>query len=267
MAETFSQRFRSRYGDWAVVTGAAQGIGLAFAQQCAALGLNIVMVDLADNLLEEHAHTIALQHGVTVKPVTLDLRRDDFLNELTPVTDSLNVGLLVNNAGISTVTPFIQTDRARLIDQIQTNVRAPMILTHHFGGGMVARKRGGIIMLSSASAVLGTAYVANYAATKAYNHILGESLWYEMQQSGVDVLSLLVGTTRTPGWEQSQPKINPPGKILSSDEVVWEALHALGRYPSRITGLSNRLSYALMGLLSRSLAIRIVSRVMERSYS
>jgi short-subunit dehydrogenase len=225
------------------------------------------MVDFAADLLHEQARLIEQKHGVSVQPVVLDLRHDDFLDQLTPITDPLVVGLLVNNAGISTITPFLETDRERLLDQIQTNVRAPLILTYHFGKLMVAQGRGGIIMLSSASAVMGTAFVANYAATKAYNHILGESLWYEMQQSGVDVLSLLVGATRTPGWEHSNPKITPPGKVLSSDEVVQEAFHALGRYPSRITGRSNRLSYGLMNLLSRSFAIRIVSRVMKRSYS
>lgn len=267
MPSEFAQHFRQQYGEWAVITGAAQGIGLAFAHQCAALGLNLVMVDFAAPLLQEQANTIAGKYPVDVKPLALDLRDDDFLDAIAQITDSLEVGLLVNNAGVSSVTPFLQTDRTVLLDQIKTNVRAPLILTHHLGQGMIARGRGGIIMLSSASAIMGTAYVANYAATKAYNHILGESLWYEMRQAGVAVLSLQVGATRTPGWEQSNAKANPPGKIAASDDVVWEALHALGHTPSRITGWQNRLNFFMIRLLPRSMAIRLISRVMESSYS
>ena len=63
------------------------------------------------------------------------------------------------------------------------------MLAHFFGVKMLARRRGGMIMLSSGSAQQGTAYVANYAATKAYNRILAESLWEELRGEGIDVLA------------------------------------------------------------------------------
>jgi short-subunit dehydrogenase len=134
---------------------------------------------------------------------------------------------------------------------------------------MIQRGRGGIILMSSLSAFHGTTLVAAYAATKAFNLTLGESLWAEFRPSGVDVLVVCPGATRTPGWEQSRPKIEgflaPP--VMEPDAVVSEALEALGRRPLVIAGRANRrLGFFLNRVLSRRSAVELIARSMRRLY-
>ena len=201
------------------------------------------------------------------RTVALDLGREDILKDLTAVTDSLEIGLLVNNAGVSKVGPFLNLTADQLVQQLHVNARAGLILAHHFGKKMVERKRGGIIFLSSASAMYGTAYCANYAGTKAYNLIIAESLWYELGRHGVDVLGFMAGSTKTPGWDANMPKPNRFVKVMDVKPTVAEALNALGKRPSLIAGRSNRLGYFFMGkMLTRKQAIRIVSESMDKMF-
>ncbi len=255
--------FAHKYGPWALVTGASRGLGAEFARQCAARGLNIVLAAKSAALLEAQAEGIRHDYGVAVKTLALDLGREDIMPEIRAVTDGLEVGLLVNNAGISKISPFLDLSAAYLTQQLHVNVRAGLLLAHHFGGRMAARGRGGIIFLSSASALYGTGYCANYAGTKAYNLILAESLWYELGPYGVDVLGLMAGATKTPGWESNAPRPARFVPVMDARPTVAEALRALGKQPSLIAGGANRLGYWFMGkALPRRRAIRLVSDTM-----
>src|SRR5438270_12748350 len=113
----------------------------------------------------------------------------------------------------------------------------------------------------------GTALSAVYAATKAWNLVLAESLWDELRDTGVDVLGVLPGPTRTPGFVSSAPQ---PGlvtqNIMEPAEVAREALDALGSAPSMVPGQANRDSEAFMGSLDRPEAIRIMGEVMRAAY-
>jgi short-subunit dehydrogenase len=134
---------------------------------------------------------------------------------------------------------------------------------------MVQRGRGGIILMSSLSAFHGTALVATYAATKAFSLMLGEALWEELRGSGVDVLVVCPGATRTPGWEQSHAHIQGSlaAPVMESAPVVSEALEALGRRPLVISGRANRLSGLLLNrLMPRRSAVELLARSMRRMY-
>ncbi|MHB8104121.1 MAG: SDR family NAD(P)-dependent oxidoreductase [Dehalococcoidales bacterium] len=259
--------FAAKYGPWALITGASRGLGAEFACQCAERGLNLVLIATNADLLKSNAESIKKDYGVEVKTIVLDLSREDILPEITPVTDSLEIGLLVNNAGLSTVRPFLNHTLEQLTKQLHVNVRAGLVLAHHFGRKMAERRRGGIIFLSSGSAMYGTAYCANYAGTKAYNLILAETLWYELSRYGVDVLGFMAGSTKTPGWDANKPKPYRLVKVMDVKTTVTEALQALGKRPSLIAGRSNRLGYFFMGkMMSRSRAIRIISKSMEKMF-
>jgi short-subunit dehydrogenase len=113
----------------------------------------------------------------------------------------------------------------------------------------------------------GTAYCANYAATKAYNLIIAETLWYELARYGVDVLGFMAGSTKTPGWDANNPKPNRLVKVMDVRTAVTEALQALGKKPSHVAGTSNRLGYFFMGkMMSRGQAIRTVAKSMEKMF-
>jgi uncharacterized protein len=259
--------FSDKYGPWALVTGASRGLGAEFARQLAARGLNTVLVATNADLLQSMAAELERDHGIQTRTVALDLGRDDILAQLGPTTDSLEVGLLVNNAGVSRVRPFLRHSSDQLVYQLHVNARAGLVLAHHYGTKMAERKRGGIIFLSSGSALHGTAYAANYAGTKAYNLIVAESLWYELGEHGVDVLGLMAGPTKTPGWDANNPKPQRLVGVMDTRSTVSEALDALGRRPSVAAGRLNRLGYFVMGaMMSRAGAVRTLGRSMSKMF-
>ena len=112
---------------------------------------------------------------------------------------------MVYNAASARIGPFLQQDLEGQLRSVDVNCGGPLILAHVFAGPMAQRGRGGIILMSSLSAFHGTALVASYAASKAFNLMLGEALWEELRGSGVDFLVVCPGATRTPGWSEATP--------------------------------------------------------------
>ncbi len=261
--------FKSRYGPWGLITGAAQGLGTEFARQTAALGLDLVLVDIQAGRLASVAEEVREEYGVSVREAVVDLSRPDVIDILRPHTEDIEVGLLVNNAAYPPVGLFFSQSLEDKLRMVEVNVRAPLILTQTYGAAMLARGRGGIIMLSSGSALQGVSYVASYAATKAYNLILAESLWEELRPHGVDVLGFMPGATRTTGFVESKPRLGSftVAPIMEPAPTVAEALRVLGRSPSWIPGRRNRWSMALMQrLLPRKQLIGVVGSNMKKWY-
>jgi uncharacterized protein len=260
------QRFRERYGPWAFVAGASEGIGAEFARQIAARGVHLVLVALELDPLERIAAEIRAAHGVDVRTLALDLASPALLEAIRPLVDDIEVGLLVHNAAACPIGRFVEQELSEKLRAIEVNCRAPVTLVHHFGGPMAARGRGGVVLLSSMVGFGGVSMVATYAATKAFNLVLGESLWRELGARGVDVLACSPGATSTPGYLRATPRSGPP--TMTPPEVVTEALSALGRQPTLVPGRSNRLaSFLMRRVLPRSAAIRVISRATERLYS
>jgi short-subunit dehydrogenase len=112
---------------------------------------------------------------VDVRPIALDLAAPDLLPQIISSSQDLEIGLLVNNAGISAIGHFLDVPLEKHLSILAINARAPLILAHHFGSLMRARKRGGMIFVSSMSALAGTSYVSEYSATKAHDLTLGEA--------------------------------------------------------------------------------------------
>lgn len=264
-----SRTFKQRYGSWALVTGAARGLGAEFSRQIAALGLNLVLVDLLSDELARVAEDVRADSDVEVRTVTADLADEGFMETVRGETDGMEIGLLVSNAMHGPVALFFEQSLEDRLRTVAVNVRAPLMLVDEFGSRMVARRRGGIILMSSASALQGTAYAANYAATKAYNLILAESLWDELRGHGVDVLGFMPGATRTPGFESSTPRLERSrlAHVMEPQPTVKEALQALSRGPSRIAGRRNRFTIQLAGrLMPRKASIALVGKTMRAWY-
>jgi len=262
--------FSEKYGPWALVTGAAMGLGAEFARQLAARGLNLILVDIQADALTETSDALARDFRVDIRRLILDLGAGDFLSSLVATTRDLEIGLLVNNAGISAIGHFLDVPLEKQLSILNINARAPLILSHHFGGLMRARKRGGIIFVSSMSALAGTSYVSEYSATKAHDLILGEALWQELRTSNVDVLATIVGATDTPGWRAENPhpdaKAWPP--VMTAEETVRETLAALGKVPSLVPGAQNRLATFLSTrLLPRKSSVETMGREMSKRYA
>jgi uncharacterized protein len=261
--------FFENYGPWALVTGAAMGLGAEFARQLAGFGLNLILVDIQAEALTKTTEALAREFGVRIHPLTADLEAADFLTNLLPATRDFEIGLLVNNAGISAIGHFLDVPLEKHLSILAINACAPVILAHHFGGLMRERKRGGIIFVSSMSALNGTSYVSEYSATKAHDLALGEALWQELRSSNVDVLATIVGATDTPGWRAENP--NPDSKtwppVMKAQDTVRETLAALGKTPSLVPGSQNRLAtFLTTRLLSRKSAIETTGKEMDKRY-
>jgi uncharacterized protein len=261
--------YTQRYGPWAVVAGASEGLGAEYARQLARRGLNLILVARRTELVQALAADVSREYGVEVRVLIVDLARADAPDLILSGTRGLDIGLLVYNAAFSAVGPFLDRTIEEHLKEVDTNIRTPLVLAHAIGKRLVARKRGGMILMSSLSAMQGSAFVANYAATKAYNALLGEGLWDEWKEAGVDVLVCIPSAVRTPNYLASRPKV---GKLFSppaSDPrgVVAAALRALGRQPSVIPGAGNQLvSFVMRFLMPRKTAIRMMSSVMRRIY-
>lgn len=264
-----SQTFSSKYGSWALVTGAARGLGAEFSRQIAARGINVVMADLLADELERTAADIRKASGREIATIAVDLSQPEFIESILKGIKGREIGLLVSNAVYGPVGRFVERGLDEKLRMIDVNVRAPLTLAHEFATSMVARGSGGIIMVSSASAMQGTPYVANYAATKAYNLILAEGLWSELRKKGVDVLGFMPGTTLTPGYLESKAQSGKAKmvKVMEPAPTVTEALNALGRRPSHIAGRGNRITFFISGkLMPQRVAIALAANMLDKMY-
>jgi short-subunit dehydrogenase len=266
MAKNNAAEFAEKYGSWALITGASRGLGAEFASQLAAKGLNLVLAARSEDRLKELAQNLEREYNINVKIIAIDLSREDLLDTIKKMTDSLEIGLLVNNAGLSTVGPFLDMSADYLLSQFHTNARAALILTRYFGEKMTSRRRGGVIFLSSGSALHGSPFCANYSGTKAYNLMLAEALWAEWMPLGVDVLGFIAGLTRTPGMEANGLKPNSLVPLGQPDKVVRHALKSLGKKASAADGIRNRLGYMIFNLLPRSFSTNILGKSMSAMF-
>lgn len=264
-----ADEFRARYGPWALVAGASEGLGAEFARKLAARGLHVVPIARRQTLLEQLARELEFEHRVEVRPLAIDLAEPDAAAAIVERTRDLEVGLVVYNAALSLIGPFLERNLDEKLRMLDVNCRTPLILAHEFGRAMVARRRGGLLLVSSMSAFQGSPLVATYAATKAFDLILGEGLWEELRRDGVDVLAFCAGATRTPNYVASQPE-KPPRfapEPMEPAAVAEEALACLGRTPSAMAGRGNRLANLLMNrLLPRRTAIEIMARATRAMY-
>lgn len=261
--------FVDRYGPWAVVAGASEGIGASFSHKLAARRMNLVLIARRAAPLEELARTLRDSYGVDVRTRSLDLGSPDVVSGLAAATEGLDVGLLIYNAAYSPIGAFIDIEVEEHIKAVDVNVLGTLRVSHYFGRRLAERGKGGLILMGSMSSFQGTAMVANYAATKAYDAILAEGLWYELGQRGVDVLGCIAGATLTPNYEGSTDRIPSSGlaRPMKPDEVTEQALEDLGRRPSGVSGRRNRLASVLLTrLLPRRSAIQMVSKETEHMY-
>ena len=234
-----SAGFAGRYGPWALVAGASEGIGAAFCRRLAERGLNIAMLSRRAGPLHDLAEDLKRTSGVQVRVGHVDLTAPDILEQVESVVGGLDVGLLVYNAGAERLAaPFTE----RMVDDelflIDINCRAPVLLAHRLAPSMATRGRGGMIFITSGSALAGAAYQSVYNASKAFELVLAEGLWMDLGQHGVDVVAIMAGLTDTPAMRRVGVvgDDEPPFPMMTADAVAVEALEALGRGPVHLSG-------------------------------
>src|SRR5712692_6012860 len=254
---------KTQFGPWALITGASSGIVREFARQIAASGINVVLVARREALLEELGRALANEFGVTSRTVVVDLSQVDFLDHLAQLTDDLDIGLVVSNAGTANPGEFLKLDQQLLQATLRLNTMAHLDISHHFGAKLAKRGRGGLILVGAMGAENGIPRIANDGAAKAYVHSLGEALHYEFKPLGVYVTVLAAGFTNTAVLDKFglDPKTMPM-KPMSVEQCVSEALSGLRKNRSKV--IPGRLNRILNALVPASLARKIEADLIDK---
>jgi uncharacterized protein len=260
---------KEKYGNTAMIAGASEGIGAAYATRLAEEGLDLVLIARRIQPLEQLADQLRNKYRIIIKCISCDLSA---LNAGQLVEEALNgmeISLLVYNAALSYIGPFLKNSAEDHTRASQLNMITPLMLVREYGEKMSARGKGAIVLMTSLAGFQGSGYLAVYAATKAFNRILAESLWYEWKKSGVDIIACCAGATATPGYKNSHPEktgfMTP--RVLDPEEVADECLKKLGKQPSFITGRGNRIaSFIMQKIMSRKMAINIMGDTTRKMY-
>lgn len=259
MAESLLEK----YGPYAVITGASAGIGKAFAEELARRGLDLVLVARDPGKLELLATELTQRFQVDVKCVSLDLSQTESVDRLLSATTSLDVGLLILNAGMAHVRGFLNGSEEQSVNMIGLNALVPTLLAQRIGNAMRERRRGGIVFVSSLAGIAPAPYQAVYAASKAYLTTLGIALSVELERFGIDVSVLAPGMTETEGL-RSTANIDyskmQGGTAMSPAAVVKACLDGLGRQSYVVPGRKNRVTALVARLLHPERVARMVGK-------
>ena len=261
--------FKEKYGNTALIAGGSEGMGAAYAHALAARGMDLVLIARRKEPLEATAHQITGQFGVKVLTVICDLTAADAVEQILYTIGEIPIDFLVYNAALSYIGPYLATDISTHTNIAKVNMLSPLIMLYYFGGKMVERRKGGIVLMSSIAGFQGAGYLSTYAATKVFNRVLAEGLWYEWQPKGVDVIACCAGATATPNYLNTNPgkaSILEP-KPQTPGQVVEECLRKIGTVPSFISGTGNKLvSFLMQHILSKKKAISLISDGMRKMY-
>ena len=233
---------RDKYGPWAVITGASEGVGAEFALRLADEGIASVLVARREGPLAELAEQVRAK-GVDCVTASVDLTANDATQQIAGAVEDREVGLLIANAGADTNSSlFLDNDIANWERLITLNVLTTMRNCHHFGQGMRDRRRGGMILVGSGSCYGGLYGMPVYCGVKAFDLNFGEGLWAELRHHGVDVLNLILGRTDTPAHrriaEASGGSFRAEGMARSVD-VARVGLEQLPHGPTYNWGQTN----------------------------
>lgn len=254
---------KDRYGPWALIAGGSEGVGASFAHQLAAAGINLVLIARKPGPLEETASSVRSAHDVDVRTLQVDLTRPDMLQEIRAVTDGLEIGLLIYNAGAASgPASFVDQPIEDSLQIIRLNTVGQTVLSHHFGGEMVQRGRGGIIIVSSMGGIVGCKKLAIYSAVKSFTQIFAEALWAEMQPHGVDVAALVLGRTRTPALERTDVGQNSGVPTAEPDDMAAFALANLAEGPVLVPA-EHLQGFDALRAMPRRKAVQIMTRSLE----
>ena len=260
---------KQRYGNTALIAGASEGIGAAYATQLAAEGFDLVLVARRLVPLQQLGESLKKTYSVEVICISCDLAEINALGKLLEALNGREINLLVYNAALSYIGPFIENTVEYHVRMAQVNMITPLNFLHTFGEKMLQKGKGAIILMTSLAGFQGSGYLAMYAATKAYNRILAESLWYEWKNAGVNVMACCAGATSTPNFIETHAEKSGffAPRVQSPEEVVAECLKRLGKQASFISGTGNKVaSFIMQKLLPRKMAVTIMGDTTKKMY-
>jgi short-subunit dehydrogenase len=228
-----------KYGPYALVAGASEGLGAAYAVALAKRGFKLALLARRKEKLEAFAAELRGKYPVEIITCAVDLADFEAVKTFVSALDA-EIGLLVYNAACAPVGLFKDIEEEQLSRIVAVNVRGPLLLARLALPKMIERKRGGIVLMSSLAGTQGSPRLAAYAATKSFNAILAEALWKELKPLGIDVIASCAGAILTPGYNGAQ-QAKAPG-TLTPEQAAEKTLKALGKGPVFVPGGINKLA-------------------------
>jgi short-subunit dehydrogenase len=251
-----------------LITGASAGIGSEFARQLARRGADLVLVARRKDRLEELASQLRAPHGVQVHVIAADLNRQRVGTLLAEETERIGATVtgVINNAGFATYGPFHEEDPERLQQEIAVDVTAVVDISRAFIGQLRARGDGFLVNVASVAAYAPTPTMSVYGAAKAFVLSFTEALWAESRGTGLRVMALSPGATRTEFFDVVGTEKAAGGtRMRTAEDVVTAALKALDRRTTPanvIVGRDNRVTaFATRHLMSRTFVAKAVARM------
>jgi short-subunit dehydrogenase len=211
----------------ALITGASTGIGAVYADRLARRGYNLILVARNQEKLETLAKHLTDTTGRSVEVIFADLNDKASLSRVeTVLKQDASITLLVNNAGVGSHKPLLESDVDAMDDMIALNVTALTRLTYAVAPGFVARGDGTIINIASIVGIAPEILNGVYGGTKAFVLAFSQSLQHELSDKGVRIQAVLPGATATPFWDVAGlPSSNLPAEIvMTTDDLVDAAL-------------------------------------------
>jgi short-subunit dehydrogenase len=260
--------FATKYGPWALVAGASDGVGAAFANGIAERGVNVVLIARRQAVLDEVAAGITDRTGVETRTLAIDLAGHDAASQVATATADLEIGFLVYCAGADpNFEPFLANSIETAEAMVHRNCTVPMQLCHHFAPPMLQRGSGGIVLFGSGAGLAGGPNMVAYGATKAFDMVFAEALWSELHDKGVDVLGLILGKTNTPALrrlEHSRGHLSSedtaPQDADSVEQVITEAFENLSNGPTLMVGDMMRAVAPMLASLTRNEAVKLFAQ-------
>lgn len=260
--------FATKYGPWALVAGASDGLGAAFAAGLAERGVNVVLLARRQSVLEHIAAEINSRTSAETRTLAIDLAEPGAASAIAAATSDIEIGFLVYCAGADpNYQPFLANPIEAAEAMVQRNCMVPMQLCHHFAPAMIERGSGGIVIFGSGAGLAGGSNMVAYGASKAFDMVFAEALWAELHDKGVDVLGLILGKTDTPALRQLEhsrgqigsPDDVPPGSA-AVDDVIAEAFDNLSNGPTWFVGDVMRAAEQLTSSLTRNQTVELFAQ-------
>ena len=251
----------------ALVTGASSGIGEAFAKRLARDGKQLALVARRGDVLEKLAAEIGSSSGVTAHCFPMDLTKPGAGRQLAAEVDrrGLTVDWLVNNAGFGTAGRIDQLPVEKELEEIQLNVATLVELTGRFTPAMVQRGRGAVVNVASVGAFAPAPYMATYAATKAFVLSFSEAIAAELRTTGVKVLCVCPGFTRTAFQDVAAVDASavPGFAWMSADDVADQAVKAVGRGTVLVNGVMKGIMSRMMRHMPHAITTRLTESMLK----
>jgi len=266
-----SPKWAKRWAEkWSLITGASAGIGLALAEQLAAAGSNLVLTARRTDRLQQMAADLSAKNGVKVEIFGADLTLPEAPEQIFGFTQgkSIDVELLINNAGFGSFGYNHEVAPARLTEMVQVNCSAVVHLTRLFVPPMVARKHGDVMIVASTAAFQAVPFIAAYAATKAFDLIFAEGIAEELRPFGIYICALCPGSTNT----EFQQVAGQPDRMFrmaeTAEKVARVGLEGLAAGRTLvISGGKNRLMIESERLAPRRFIAKMAAKMMRPSTS